>query len=120
MLPALVTDLCFAVSGICGSRAALAYGSLRGNALRLLIAAAALGLASAWVGFPDFDSRAARRLLVSGVVGFGLGDVSLFLAYPRLGSRLTLLLNLCSAPLFGAAADAWLTGAQVSAAQKIA
>jgi drug/metabolite transporter (DMT)-like permease len=36
----------------------------------------------------------------SGLIGFGIGDVALFLGYERLGSRLTILLNLCLAPLF--------------------
>ncbi len=120
MLPAILTALFFAASGICGMRAALAFGSLRGNALRLLLATTAMGLVGWWIGPIDFTSRAALRLLVSGVIGFGLGDVSLFLAYPRLGSRLTLLINLCSAPLFGAVADWWFTGARVSGAQSMA
>lgn len=120
MLPAILTALFFAASGICGRRSAVVYGSLRGNALRLLLAAAALGMAGCLIGPVNFDSRTAHRLLVSGVVGFGLGDVGLFLAYPRLGSRLTLLINLCSAPLFGAVAERWLTGARVSGAQSAA
>lgn len=121
MLPSLLTAVCFAASGVCGRRAAVSFGPLRGNAWRLLIAAAVLGALDFLDGdVVDFTTRAALRLLVSGVVGFGLGDVALFLAYPRLGSRLTLLINLCSAPLFGALADAWLTGARVSPAQAVA
>jgi drug/metabolite transporter (DMT)-like permease len=120
MLPAILTALFFAASGICGRRAAVVFGSLRGNAFRLLLATLALGLVSWCLGPVDFTTRAAQRLLVSGVIGFGLGDVGLFLAYPKLGSRLTLLINLCSAPLFGAVIDGRLTGARVSGAQGVA
>ncbi|MEI6536706.1 MAG: DMT family transporter [Verrucomicrobiaceae bacterium] len=120
MLPSILTALFFAASGICGRRTAVMFGALRANALRLMLAAVTLGLVVLWIGGVDFSTRAVHRLLVSGVVGFGLGDVGLFLAYPRLGSRLTLLINLCSAPLFGAVADGWLTGAQVSIAQGVA
>jgi drug/metabolite transporter (DMT)-like permease len=44
---------------------------------------------------------------VSGLIGFGLGDVALFTAYERIGSRLTILLNLCLAPLFAMVLE-WL------------
>lgn len=79
-----------------------------------------MGLLSAGTGSVDFSTRSSVRLLLSGVVGFGLGDVALFLAYPRLGSRLTLLINLCSAPLFGAAGDWFLLGVWVNAGQTAA
>jgi uncharacterized membrane protein len=117
MFPSLLAAFLFAASGISGRRAAVALGPLRANAWRLVLAAVLLG---AWVsvrGSVDFSTRAVQWLLVSGVVGFGLGDMCLFLAYPRLGARLTLLLNLCSAPLFGALLDWVLQRESLSAAQ---
>ncbi|MBE2214813.1 MAG: EamA family transporter [Opitutaceae bacterium] len=43
------------------------------------------------------------------MIGFGLGDLALFLALPRIGSRLTVLLTQCLAAPFGAAVEwAWL------------
>lgn len=53
-------------------------------------------------------------------MGFGVGDVALFLAYTRLGARLTLLLNLCSAPVFGALGDWLLVGVGVTVPQVLA
>jgi drug/metabolite transporter (DMT)-like permease len=105
MLPSVLTAFLFAASGISGRRAAMAFGALRANSIRLTLAALILGC---WVlaqGPPDFSTRVVRWLLVSGAIGFGLGDVCLFLAYPRIGARLALLVNFCSAPLFGAALD---------------
>lgn len=117
MLPALLTAVLFAASGICGRRAAVAFGALRANAWRLALASMLLGW-WVWSRTPvDFSTRSVHRLLVSGVVGFGLGDACLFLAYPRIGARLTILVNLCSAPVFGAVLDWVLLGAGFTCAQ---
>src|SRR4051794_8923442 len=105
MLPSVLTAFLFAASGISGRRAAVGLGALRANACRLALAAVLLGCWVALHGGVDFSTRSVRWLIISGLIGFGLGDVSLFLAYPRIGARLTLLVSLCSAPVFGAALD---------------
>jgi len=120
MLPSLLCACLYALSGICGQRAAVAYGSLRANAIRLVIAMLCLALMAWKFGALEFNTVEARWLLVSGAVGFGLGDMALFLAYPRLGSRLTLLLMLCAAPLCGSLGDWWLLGTIVSPHQALA
>ncbi len=107
MLPSLLTALLFAFSGVSGQRAATAAGSLRANALRLCLAVVVLGLITIFFLHLPLHSTALPWLLLSGVVGFGVGDVALFLAYPRLGTRLTLLINLCFAPIAGALGE-WL------------
>jgi drug/metabolite transporter (DMT)-like permease len=57
--------------------------------------------------------------ILSGCIGFGLGDVSLFQAYPRLGSRLTILIVHClAAPFAGLVEWLWL-GTTLSAAQML-
>ena len=48
------------------------------------------------------------------MIGFGIGDVALFLAYYRIGARLTILLNLCLAPVFGALGEYLWMGTGVS------
>jgi drug/metabolite transporter (DMT)-like permease len=48
------------------------------------------------------------KYFVSGLVGFGVGDVALFLAYARLGSRLTILINWCAASLCAPLGDLWI------------
>jgi len=105
VIASVLTAFFFAASGICGRRAALGLGALRANALRLALASVLLGCWVAWHGAVDFTARSVHWLFVSGVVGFGFGDVCLFLAYPRIGARLAMLVSLCSAPVFGAALD---------------
>lgn len=120
MIPSLLTALLFAASGICGRRVAVTFGALRANVMRLAGAALLLGLWVFWREPVDFSTRSVHRLFVSGVIGFGLGDVSLFLAYPRIGARLTILVNLCCAPVFGALVDWCLTGARITPPQLLA
>jgi drug/metabolite transporter (DMT)-like permease len=120
MLAAILTAFFYAASGICGRRSAVAFGSLRGNALRLGLAIFVLAIVTRGAAGLDWTSISTQRLLWSGAVGFGVGDVALFLAYTRLGARLTLLLNLCSAPVFGALGDWLLVGTGVSTAQVLA
>lgn len=107
MTGAILTTFFFALSAICGQRIAFRFGGLRGNLLRLILSALVLGLIVLFafrdhLAWPTFG-----WLFVSGLIGFGFGDVALFLAYERLGSRLTILLNLCMAPIFAALAE-WL------------
>jgi len=107
MLAAICTTLFFAFSAVTGQRVAMRLGGAWGNLMRLLIAAVILGLlvlvltpdAIRWPSFQWF--------FLSGVIGFGVGDVALFTAYERIGSRLTILLNLCLAPLFAMSME-WL------------
>lgn len=107
MIAALLTVLLFALSAICGRRVTEMMDSLCANAIRLVLAAAALGLLAALTAPAITPRPALLWLLLSGVVGFGIGDAGLFLAYPRIGSRLTVLIYLCLAPLFAAAGE-WL------------
>jgi drug/metabolite transporter (DMT)-like permease len=117
MLPAVLTAFLFACSGVCGQRSAALLGPLCANAIRLLLAMLVLGLA-AWITAPvDFTSPAMPWLLLSGLIGFGIGDVALFIAYPHLGARLTLLMNLCLAPVAGALGEWLLLDASVAPSQ---
>jgi len=78
--------------------------------IRLGIAMTLLGV-MAWLISPvPLASPAIPWLVVSGAIGFGAGDIALFLAYPHLGARLTLLINLCAAPVFGTVGEWCLTG----------
>ncbi len=115
----LLTALLFACSGICGQRSATALGPLRANALRLGIATILLGLMAALFAPVPFFSDAIPWLVLSGAVGFGAGDIALFAAYPHLGARLTLLINLCAAPLFGALGEWILIGTRPTFLQAV-
>lgn len=100
MLGALLTPFFFAMSAVTGQRVAVRLGAVRGNFVRLGIATIVLGILVALFWPDSLESETFSWFFVSGLIGFGVGDVALFLAYERLGSRLTILLNLCLAPLF--------------------
>ena len=106
MLPAAITTLFFSLSIVCAHRSTRFFGSLPANFWRLLIATFLLGLWAHTRG-AGIGGRAFVWFFWSGCAGFGLGDVALFLALPRIGSRLTVLLTQClAAPL--AAVGEWL------------
>ncbi|MDB6137090.1 MAG: hypothetical protein JWO94_162 [Verrucomicrobiaceae bacterium] len=113
MLFALLTAFFFACSGVCGQRSSSLAGPVKANFLRLIIASLIMAGVTLAYGGVDLLSPAASRLYLSGVVGFGLGDMALFFALPRLGARLTLLINLCTAPLFGSLGDYLLLGTRL-------
>lgn len=113
MLFALLAAFFFACSGVCAQRSASLLGPVKANALRLSFAAVVLGLWVWLTGGVSMHSVAAGRLFLSGLVGFGLGDMALFFALPRLGARLTLLTNLCTAPVFGLIGDRLLLGTRL-------
>ncbi|MBL9158727.1 MAG: DMT family transporter [Verrucomicrobiales bacterium] len=107
MIAAILTTLFFAFSAVTGQRTAVLLGGAWGNLMRLGLAAVVLGLLVA-ILTPDAIRWASFQwFFVSGLIGFGLGDVALFTAYERIGSRLTILLNLCLAPLFAMVLE-WL------------
>lgn len=112
MLAALFVPFLFALSAVTGQHVAVRLGGVWGNAVRLFLAAVVLGtIVGIW--WPEsFRFETFSWYFLSGLIGFGLGDVALFLAYERLGSRLTILLNLCLAPLFAMAMEwIWLGNA---------
>ncbi len=107
MLAALLTSIFWAVSAISGQRAARFMGSLTANFFRLGIALAILGAIVA-LGYRDtFHAVTFGWLALSGVVGFGIGDIALYLALARVGSRLTVLITFCLAPVLAAIAE-WI------------
>jgi drug/metabolite transporter (DMT)-like permease len=111
----LLAAFLFACSGVCAQRSAGLLGPIKANSLRLAVATLILAVWSAFTSQIDFTSEAAFRLYISGLAGFAIGDMALFFALPRLGARLTLLINLCTAPLFGMLGDAGLMGTLIQA-----
>ncbi|MEM7699205.1 MAG: DMT family transporter [Verrucomicrobiota bacterium] len=101
MLAAVLTTFFFALSGVSGQRVAMRLGSFRGNLVRLGIAALLLGLLTLILSPSALEPVSFGWFFLSGLIGFGVGDVALFLAYERIGSRLSVLLILGLAPLFG-------------------
>jgi drug/metabolite transporter (DMT)-like permease len=106
MLPAFLTTILFATSAVSGARVTRLMGGSEANFWRLALATLFLALyAHVWgagMSGPGF-----AILFVSGAIGFGFGDLALFQAYPRIGSRLTILLVQCLASPFAAITE-WL------------
>jgi len=117
VLAALLCTLLFSVSVACGHRSAKLIGGTEANFWRLAFAAGFLG-AWAYAFGQGLSGSSLPVFLLSGVVGIGIGDMGLFQALPRLGSRLSLLLIQCLTAPFGALMErAWLgttlTGSQI-------
>jgi drug/metabolite transporter (DMT)-like permease len=107
MIAAVITTFLFACSAVTGQRVAMRLGGVWGNLIRLFIACFVLGLLVLFFYRDAIHTETFGWFFISGLIGFGIGDVALFLAYERIGSRLTILLNLCLAPLFAMALE-WL------------
>lgn len=104
---ALATAFLFALSAICGQRTTRLMPPMAANFVRLCLAAAALGVLTYFLFPGSVQPATFAWLFASGLIGFGMGDVALFLSYARIGARLTILINFCLAPVFSGLAD-WL------------
>ncbi|MCG8525918.1 MAG: DMT family transporter [Opitutales bacterium] len=116
MLPALLTTILFSFSAIAANRSVSQLGSSTANVSRLLLAAFTLGIVAIITGvFPGW--WVFWIFFLSGVVGFGFGDIGVFYALPRLGSRLCILYTQCvAAPIAGIIEWLWM-GTSLSSLQ---
>jgi hypothetical protein len=117
MVPALLTVFLFACSGTAGERAARYWGGQLANLLRLFLATVVLATGTVLFFPSSLRWETFGWLFLSGVVGFGFGDIALFLAYVRIGARLTILLNLCTAPVWSSLTEWLWLGTKLSAGQ---
>ncbi len=101
MIAAFLTAILWAASAVFANRSAKLLGGSEANFWRL---ATATVLLSAWaISFGQGVSGGAfPHFLLSGIIGIGIGDVALFQALPRLGSRLSILLVQCLSTPFAA------------------
>ena len=106
MLPSVLTTVLFSLSVIFGNRSAQILGGISANFWRLILATIFLGIYAHWLG-GGISGDAFFLFIVSGCVGFGIGDIALFQALPVLGSRLTILLVQCLAAPFAVATE-WI------------
>jgi drug/metabolite transporter (DMT)-like permease len=108
MFAAFLTTVLFSVSAVCGNRTAKLLGGTEANFWRLSFAAVLLAIYAHSMG-GGLAGSAFPILLISGCIGFGIGDMALFQALPRLGSRLSVMLTLClSSPLAAVIEWFWL------------
>jgi drug/metabolite transporter (DMT)-like permease len=106
MEAAFLTAFFFALSALFANRTTRMLGGLTANFSRQCLAILFLGL---WAHCFGAGLRGAGlpTFIVSGIVGFGFGDLALYAAFPLIGSRLTALMVQClAAPL--AALMEWL------------
>lgn len=108
MLASALTTLFFSLSVIFGARSARVLGPTIANLARMTLATVLLAIwahtAGSGVSGPGFS-----WFLLSGLIGFGLGDMALFGALPRIGPRLAILLTQClAAPVAAFAEWLWL------------
>ena len=106
MWPALLTTIFFSISAVCAQRTSKVLGGVQANFWRVLLATALLALWAHTFG-QGLIGKAFPMFLLSGLLGFGLGDIALYQALPRLGSRLSILIVHCLAAPFAAATE-WL------------
>lgn len=119
MLFAFLTTVLWSFSAIFARRLVDALGSTLANFARLLLATALLA-AWAFVFGEGTTGAGLPWYVISGAIGFGLGDIALYFALPRIGSRLTLLLTQClAAPLAATIEWLWL-GTVLSTAELLA
>ena len=116
MLPAFLTTVFFALSVVFAARSTRLLGGATANLGRMIVA---LTLLASWAHCfgKGLAGPSLLWFLASGCVGFGFGDLALYLALTRIGPRLTVLLLQSLAVPFGVAMEwAWL-GTAVRAAQ---
>lgn len=109
---AVGTLLCWAFGSHCFEAAGHRVGSMAVNLLRLLLA---LGMFCALLWLRDghplalgFTRSAWYWLLLSGLIGFSLGDMCLFRAFVEIGPRLSLLIMSLNAPMSAVIGWLWL------------
>src|SRR2546426_7635105 len=106
MLPSFITAILWSMSIVCANRSARLVGSIAANLSRLCLAGVLLALWANIFG-RGLGGGALMWFVLSGVVGFGIGDIAGYEALPRIGSRLTILLAQCVAAPFAALVE-WL------------
>lgn len=106
MVFALLATFLFSVSAVCAGHTARVLGGTEANFCRLVVAALCLGVWAHVFG-QGLQGHALGWFLMSGCIGFGVGDLALFQALPRLGARLSLMMIQCFAAPVGAFVE-WL------------
>jgi drug/metabolite transporter (DMT)-like permease len=118
MLPAFLTTLLFSLSAVSANRCARLIGGTEANFWRLCWATILLGLYSQIWGI-GLTGPAFSVFFLGGIVGFGLGDLALFQALPRIGSRLTILLVHCLASPMASIIEFFWLGTRLTPVQMI-
>lgn len=116
MLAAVLTTLFFAGSAAMGTRSASLIGPANANFVRLVVASLVLAAYAHTLG-QGLGGPALGWFLVGGLIGFGMGDMALYEAYDRIGSRLSILLCQCLAAPMAACVEWFWMGTGIRPAQ---
>jgi drug/metabolite transporter (DMT)-like permease len=108
MFPAILTTLFFSVSAVAGARMTRLVPPVEANLWRVCLATVMLGSWAHSFGY-GFGGPALPYFLVSGCIGFGIGDLFLYQAFPILGSRICMIMVHClAAPLSATVEWLWI------------
>ena len=118
MFAAILTTVFFAFSAAAGTRSASLIGPANANLVRLLVASLALAAYAHTLG-QGLCGPAVGTFMLGGLIGFGMGDVALYEAYDRIGSRLSILLCQCVAAPMAACVEWWWLGTRIEMIQFI-
>ena len=118
MFAALLTTFCFATSAILARRSAGMLGSQSANLARQTVALLILGLWAHYFG-QGVRGPGLPLFILSGILGFGMGDIALFEALPRLGAGLTVLIVQCLAVPIGAMTEWLWLGTRITPTQMV-
>lgn len=116
MLPAFLTTVLFSISAVSANRLTQILGGIAANFYRITVATALLAVWAHTAG-DGLSGPGFVVFLISGLVGFGIGDLALYQALPRLGSRLSVLLVHCLASPFAAITEWLWLGTELSGRQ---
>lgn len=112
-LASFATAICWTISPIAFEYAGKKVGSLSVNYIRLIFAFLFIGIYTLFTRgmFLPLDATMSNWiwLLISGIIGFVLGDLFLFQAYVEIGSRLSMLI-MATVPILSALADYFIMG----------
>ena len=112
MFAALLCTVFFSASAVSARKTTEHLGGTEANFVRLIFApllmiTVALSFGPALVGY--WHPKVFALLFLSGAIGFGVGDIALFRAFPLIGSRLTTLIVHCvSVPVAATVEYFWL------------
>ncbi|MEN6426223.1 MAG: DMT family transporter [Phycisphaerales bacterium] len=106
VIQAIITSILWAMSAVSAGRTTRLLGAGTANLSRLVLATILLALWAHLFG-QGLTGAGLPWLFLSGVIGFGMGDLALYGTYRRLGPRLGVLLCLCVAAPLGAIVE-WL------------
>ena len=116
MWPAFLTTVLFSISAVSANRTTRLLGGIEANFWRISLAALLLALWGHVFGW-GVGGEGFLVFLLSGFVGFGIGDLALYQALPRIGTRLSIMLVHClAAPFSGLTEWLWL-GTTISGPQ---